>query len=181
MYDELYTAWRVEIEYRQLSSLPSDFYVRVAHYLKKLREYQLSEKKSVEEKLMEHELLNVQRMVEELLQVRYQKIMKSLVAGDRVPLESLTAEETSLYNGVLPSAVTYNKFMQSLLGGQVSKIEAGSPVHKRVTLRFLKQVPQIIGADMKSYGPFMVEDVASIPIENAKILVKQGLAKQIEL
>ena len=34
---------------------------------------------------------------------------------------------------------------------------------------------------MKSYGPFVVEDVASLPVENAKILVKQGLAVPVEV
>lgn len=181
MYNELYAAWQVEIEYDQLSSLPQDFYVRLANYLKKLRDDQLSEKRTVEAKLMARELLNVQRMIRDLLQLRYKKIMKSLVTGRSVPSESLTVEETSLYNGVLPPAVAYNSFIQSLLGGHTPQCEEAPMVHRRVTLRFLKQVPQIIGADLKSYGPFMVEDVASIPIENAKILVKQGLAKPIEL
>jgi DNA replication initiation complex subunit (GINS family) len=53
--------------------------------------------------------------------------------------------------------------------------------HKRVALRFLQPVPSIIGSDMKTYGPFLVEDVASVPESNAKILVKQGLAKIAEL
>jgi len=181
MYDELYTAWRVEIEYEQLGSLSPDFYARAAKYLKKLREDQILEKETVETKLMEHELSNVQRMIENLLQMRYQKILKRLIAGHMVPLESLTAEETNLYNGILPSTLAYNKFMQILLGGHASKVEVEPAVYKRVALRFLKQVPQIIGADMKSYGPFLVEDVASVPIENARILVKQGLAKQVEL
>jgi len=33
---------------------------------------------------------------------------------------------------------------------------------------------------MKLYGPFVPEDVASLPSENAKILIKQGLAQRIE-
>jgi DNA replication initiation complex subunit (GINS family) len=33
---------------------------------------------------------------------------------------------------------------------------------------------------MKTYGPFKVEDVASLPIENAKVLIKQGLAEKVE-
>jgi DNA replication initiation complex subunit (GINS family) len=48
-------------------------------------------------------------------------------------------------------------------------------------LRFVKAVPAVVGVDMKTYGPFMVEDVASVPVENAKILVKQGLAEKVEL
>jgi len=48
-------------------------------------------------------------------------------------------------------------------------------------LRFLKAVPAIIGSDMKTYGPFAVEDVASVPVENAKILAKQGFAEVVDV
>ena len=48
-------------------------------------------------------------------------------------------------------------------------------------LRFLKAIPSIIGADMKTYGPFAAEDVASVPADNAKILVKQGLAVVVDV
>ena len=65
----------------------------------------------------------------------------------------------------------------------LSKVEAEKTEisHKRVTLRFSKNVPSVIGVDMKTYGPFAVEDIASLPIENAKILVKQGLAVLVEV
>jgi DNA replication factor GINS len=53
-------------------------------------------------------------------------------------------------------------------------------LHKKVVLRFIKNVPKVIGVDMNTYGPFMAEDVASVPVENAKILVKQGLAEKVE-
>lgn len=53
--------------------------------------------------------------------------------------------------------------------------------HKRVTVRFLKMVPAIVGSDMKTYGPFVAEDVASVPESNAKILIRRGLAKMVEL
>jgi len=33
---------------------------------------------------------------------------------------------------------------------------------------------------MKIYGPFKPEDVASIPKENAKALIKQGVAAEVE-
>ena len=34
---------------------------------------------------------------------------------------------------------------------------------------------------MKTYGPYVAEDVASLPAENAKMLVKQGLAVSVEV
>jgi DNA replication initiation complex subunit (GINS family) len=62
-----------------------------------------------------------------------------------------------------------------------AKTEATQPSHKRLTIRFLKSIPAIMGADMKSYGPFVAEDVASLPASNAQVLVKQGLAVLIEV
>ena len=190
MYDELYAAWRLEIENGELGSLPSDFYARVADYLRRIKEENtMIDKKSVKTTLLEHEMSNATRMAQELISTRYRKLLKLIVAGRAVPSDSLASEEQKLYGGVLPSAEAYGKFEAGILQGQLVKInveaaaQATEPpvVHTRVTLRFLKPVPSIIGADMKSYGPFLVEDVASVPVENAKILVKQGLAKQVEL
>ncbi len=57
---------------------------------------------------------------------------------------------------------------------------AGSWSRNRV-LRFLKETPVIVGADMKTYGPFQPEDVASVPAENAKVLTRQGIAVEVEV
>jgi DNA replication initiation complex subunit (GINS family) len=74
----------------------------------------------------------------------------------------------------------YQKFAKDLMQGQTVKVDAEMS-HKRMTLRFTKNTPAIIGLDMKTYGPFMVEDVASLPVENAKVFVKQGLAVPVEV
>ena len=189
MYDELYAAWRLEVENVELGSLPSDFYVRIADYLHHIKEEnKMMDKNSLRTRLLEHEEANAQLLVQELLSTRYRKLVKMVVAGRRVPADCLTAEEAKLYAGVMPSAEAYEKFVAGIIEGHVVKVEvptvssAEPPVvHVRVTVRFLKPVPCIIGSDMKSYGPFQIEDVASVPIENAKILVKQGLAKTVEV
>jgi DNA replication factor GINS len=48
-------------------------------------------------------------------------------------------------------------------------------------VRFLKEVPAIIGADMKTYVPFKPEDIATLPVENAKALIKQEVAMEVEI
>ncbi len=60
------------------------------------------------------------------------------------------------------------------------KINNNKP-QKRVLLRVLKDIPALIGSDMISYGPFLVEDIASLPLENAELLEKQGLGKLVKL
>ena len=183
MYDELYAAWRAEIENPQLGSLPSDFYSRVAEYLRRIKEEnRMLDKKAVKSILLEHEQSNTRRMAHELIWARYRKIVKMIVEGHKAPLDWLTTEENKLCSGLVPSTDSYTKFAHNLLQGQVSKVETETAIaHKRVVLRFVKAVPSIIGADMQTYGPFSVEDVASVPVENAKILVKQRLAEAVEV
>lgn len=47
-----------------------------------------------------------------------------------------------------------------------------------VEVRFLKDVPAILGPDMKTYGPFKKGDIAALPKENASIFIKMGIAER---
>ena len=69
---------------------------------------------------------------------------------------------------------------------QEAKPVTPKPVEPEVTkpsekllVRFTQDIPEIIGADLKTYGPFKAEDIANLPRENADSLVKSGLAKPI--
>ena len=50
-----------------------------------------------------------------------------------------------------------------------------------ILVRFVCEIPAIVGVDMKTYGPFRTEDVASLPAENAKALIQQSVALEIEM
>ena len=50
------------------------------------------------------------------------------------------------------------------------------PPIERVTVYALKYLPQIVGVDMKTYGPFKKGEGAWLPRENAEALVKGGVA-----
>jgi DNA replication initiation complex subunit (GINS family) len=186
MYNELYAAWRREVDEASLGSLPPDFYVRIADYLKRVREEnRLSDKKSVKACLLDHEAKNVELMLEELLWARYKKLLEAVSQNQKLPFELLTVEEAKMCESFTAFSSAYEKFTIDLLQSQtaaqaVAKAET-EVGHKRVTLRFTKNIPAIMGTDMKSYGPFLVEDVASLPVENAKVLVKQGLAVLVEV
>jgi DNA replication initiation complex subunit (GINS family) len=131
-------------------------------------------------------------MLEELLRARYKKLLKTITQKQQLPSELITVEEAKMCVSFVTFAGEYQKFTSGLMQGQTIKTEAEVKVdlkaevkadvgHKRITLRFLKNTPTMIGLDMKTYGPFKVEDVASLPAENAKILVKQGLAVLVEV
>ena len=181
MYDELYAAWRFELENTQLGGLPSNFYTRVTDYLRRIKEKNRTiDKKTLTTTLLENELKRVNCMLHELIWTRYKKLFALVTESQKLPLDLLADEEAKLCTQFLSFTQTYRKFVEDLLQGQNSAAII-TKTDKRVVLRFVKEIPAIIGADMKTYGPFMAEDVASVPIENAKILVKQGLAELVEV
>lgn len=180
MYDELYAAWKREVTEPSLGALPSDFYSRITSYLRKIKEEnRMLDKKTVKATLLEHEATHVKRMLQELVWARYKKLIKVSTKIQKLPSELLAFEEAQIFESFIPFTDAYQKFAKNLLQGQV--VTAEQETHKRCTLRFTKKIPQIIGADMKTYGPFIVEDIAALPIENAKIFVKQGLAVMVDV
>ena len=181
MYNELYDIWKQELENVELERLPPDFYSRVADYLRRLKEEsRMLDKRTVKANLLTKEMKNVKHMVRELIRARYRKLVRKMAKGEKVSPGVLTAEEDKIYTGVSPLAEAFQSFVNDILRGHTPKVVVRQE-RKRAVLRFLKDVPAIIGADMKTHGPFKIEDVASLPVENAKILIKQGLAEKVEV
>ena len=184
MYDEVFAAWRFEVENAELGSLPADFYARVADYVRRIKEEtRMLDKKTVKAGLLESEMERVQRMVGELVWVRYRKLLTLITEEQKVPSDLLAVEEASLCAGFLSFSEAYHGFVKRLLLGQVLEVGVAKAPRPqgRVALRFLKAIPAIVGVDMKIYGPFLAEDVGSVPVENAKGLVKRGLAEVVEV
>lgn len=178
MYNKLYNIWKKELENIELEILPSNFYPNVASYLRSIQEEsRMLDQKSVKASLLESELKNVKKILHELVWARYQKLIKKVADNQKVPVETLTIEEKKVSDN-FHFAEAYQEFAKALLQGSIKTNFKRN--NKRVVLRFLSDVPTLIGVDMKTYGPFGVEDIASLPIENAKLLIKQKLAEKIE-
>ncbi len=182
MYDEVYDTWRKERENSELQPLAKSFYVDLAGYVKKIREEsRMLDEKTAKARLIKHELHNVRKLVKALVQLRLEKIFQATTQGKTIPSELLTAEEEKLFSEMLPSAGSFQEFLKGILHGRVPNVEVMKERPKRVVVRFLKDTPAIIGSDMKTYGPFKPEDLGTVPLENANVLVKQGLATSIDL
>jgi len=196
VYDQLFAAWRREIEDASIGGLPPDFYGKIAEYMRCIKEDNELDQKTIKLNLLEHEAQNVELMLAELLELRYKKIIKIVTKNQKNPLKLLTVEEGEMAETFATFSAEYQKFKEDLKQGQLAPpspikvtIESDTkptatqtiPARKRLTIRFIKNIPAIMGADMKSYGPFNAEDVASLPTLNAQILVKQGLAVLVEV
>lgn len=180
LYDELYEAWKKEKESVEIQKLSRNFYARLADYVKKIREEsRMLDEKTTKAKLMKRELKNVKIMVEELVRLRYEKALKKAVAGESVPREVLAEGEEKLHGQIFPLAESYQAFLKDVLQGRLSRPEKEEKP-KRMLVRFVQEIPAIVGSDMKTYGPFKPEDIATLPTENARILIKQGVAVEVE-
>jgi DNA replication factor GINS len=118
-------------------------------------------------------------MIKELILLRHKKALQKAMTGEVVAKETLTREEEKLLGEVSPSIESHQALLKGILSGRSPRIEVEDKA-KAIILRFLEVIPAIVGADMKTYGPFKPEDIASLPVENARILIKQGVAVEIE-
>ena len=181
MYDELYEAWKKEKENAEIQRLPKNLYAKTADYMKKIREERrMLDEKTTKAKLLKHEFENVKNMADEFFQLRRDKVRKKALDRETVPREVLAEEEEKLYREILPLAETYQAFLKDILQGRLPHMKKEKKP-KEILLRFIKEIPAIVGSDMKTYGPFEPEDVATLPSENARILIKQGVAVEVEV
>ncbi len=181
MYDELYEAWKMEQGNVEIQRLPKNFYAKIADYVKKIREERrMLDKKTTKAKLLKREFENVSSMAKQFFQLRYKKLREKSLAGETVPREVLTEEEEKFHGEILPLSEAYQAFLKDILRGSLSRIEKEEKPEK-ILLRFVQEIPAIVGSDMKTYGPFEPEDIATLPSENARILIKQGVAVEVEV
>ncbi|MEM2638612.1 MAG: hypothetical protein QW113_01175, partial [Candidatus Bathyarchaeia archaeon] len=89
--------------------------------------------------------------------------------------------EESFYSNLSAHSEAYRSLLDDIMQGRKPR-----KINRRETKGFLtvcivKEIPQIVGVDMKIYGPFKPEDIATLPEENARALIKQGAAIEINI
>jgi DNA replication factor GINS len=180
MYDQLFEAWKKEKENAEIQPLSKGFYADLAGYMRKLREERrMLDERTVRGRLLQQEEENVKRMAVELVQTRYDKMFGTVSKGEVVSTTALAKEEESLYRDASAQADSFQSFVKNLLLGRLPQ-ETKTNAQGLMVVRILQEIPEIVGGDMKTYGPFKPEDIASLPKENAKTLIKQGIAAEVE-
>ena len=187
-YEELFEAWRRERKNRQLQPLPKDFYKNLAQYIKTLRE-KASRAEGIERRLAERELENAENLAKSLMKTRFLKIMRRVIMKKPIPKENLAPEEVELKEQIQRVQEAFRSLLRQALalseaGGKVKLeglLEEEAKKPKRILVRLLRDVPAIVGADMRPYGPFKREDIAVLPAENALALVGRGVAVEVKV
>jgi DNA replication factor GINS len=181
MYEELYSAWKAEMENRELQKLSPDFYSRLAVYFKRLNEEKrMLERRSTKALLLSKEKRRSETMVADLVKTRFRKICVAVMIHKEITSGSLTEQEKGIASNLSASNGQCLDFLKNILRGDAGTNLDGRGM-RRVTVRFLKDVPEIIGTDMHRYGPYQAEDIGSLPAKNAAVLIDKKLATQINV
>ncbi len=172
-----YLRRRVDSEGRSevLLPLPSDFYSGLSAYSQKLKRSANSGASELSQRLMATQAKMIESMVRQLLKIRTRK------ATQQNALLQLLPEERYVCSAEQKFQKRFQTMVEAVSAGQPSFIEFAhqSESQRSVTVKFVKHVNELVGLDMRRYGPFEAEDVASIPAASADILIAGGDAIEV--
>ena len=188
-YRMLLDAWEKERHRPDIQPLPEGFFAAMGEYASKLRgQPEAVDPSSLRGRLMEKERQYTDMMLQEIAQLRLRKVV--LAELNNMPIESLnlTTEEKRLQVDLRRLISAHSQALKQVLQGRAQRPqEPAQPIAKEEkpalaykVVRFLQPLPAIMGVDMKTYGPFKAEDVASLPSQNSENLIRRGIAKEVE-
>lgn len=158
-----------------LLPLPNDFYSALAAYSQKLRRSAGSGSSDVIVRLTATQSRMIESMVRQLLVLRTRKAMQQNAVLQLLPEERYVCSAEQKFQR------RFQTMVEALSAGQPSFVEFAhlSESQRNITVRFVKRVNELVGLDMRRYGPFEADDVASIPAASADILVAGGDAVEV--
>lgn len=184
MYEKLYETWRREVfDKAELQQLESSFFYNIDQYLKKLlEEIRILDNKTLKYRILNIELEKAQKLALSILEKRIEKILDTVLDKRNISHNHLSNEEIEIYETVTKIIDQYKNIKTVILEGKnIDSSLSSTKKHERILIRFTTKIPLIVGVDMKNYGPFEPEDIATLPRENAEALIRQKAALEIRI
>ncbi|HEY6534661.1 MAG TPA: hypothetical protein VIY08_02465 [Candidatus Nitrosocosmicus sp.] len=96
---------------------------------------------------------------------------------------NLTDEEKYVFFSNREREYRINIVLNTLLNGNPKTLQkiVSSVLENRIVIRFLDSMEQFVGVNMSKYGPFKKEDVAILPFENARSIIENNKAVEINM
>jgi DNA replication factor GINS len=188
---DIYNLLKREVETPALQEIDHDIYQRVAASLGNLKGQGFE---GVEARLRDRMVELLSDAARLLIEVRQRKLAVVAVAaaaapssaaggggGEPIDYSKLTDEEKYILDSKTESASRLEQVVLATSRGRPKVLEAISAKirSKQIVVRFVRPMEQFIGVDMTKYGPFQPEDVATLPLENARSFIDGGIAVQV--
>lgn len=173
--NSLYSSLIREVENDSVQEIDSQLYQNLAEYLGKLKSESYD---GIENKIKTRLAEMITQTVTLLLKTRLSK-----VSHGGMDLTNLTDEEKFIMESLQDQQERKEMILSATLNGRTKLLESVSKKHKTkpVSVRFIKDFDQFVGADFSKYGPFKAEDVATIPNENAQALIAKNITVKISV
>ena len=173
-----------ETQIAKIQGISPDIYKKIAQLIK-----ELSIQKYEDLELdVHHELIRLLVLsTKSLIELRTRKLLEnsngnlSSLSLSTDDYSKLTDEEKYIFEEERKVSQRKDLIKQSLIDGNVNNLDSISRIirSKMIIIRFLESTDQFMGVDMAKYGPFIKEDVAILPFENARSLIERKVAVEI--
>ncbi len=204
-YETIFELLRIEKNRDDLQELPETFFDDVLAYSREKQQI-LDESKikqdlfsATERDKVSTEMANIRRILKEIYERREKKIIhmamnKSRTRSNIIDTSKLMKEEKLLFDRIVS---TLDKFRDGILlnvldfrqpfieenteaSSSISTEKPEKQAEKSTKLvRFLHPVPKFVGKELEVYGPFEEEDMATLPLDIADVLISKGRAEEM--
>jgi DNA replication factor GINS len=179
--NRIYNCIEDELRSENLQEIPKTTYQDISSYIKTIGSLADTNENNLSSNLVRREKDILVQLSIRLLEIRLEKI--SLHIDKEANGVNLTPEEKYLIDPSLTSQKRFDKIRKAIIHGQTSVLGNVSDLisSKYVVVRFVEPVSSLIGVDLAKYGPFKNQDVAVLPLDNVKPLLKQGIVQELDL
>ena len=163
-----------ETENDSLLEIKPNFYRSLSDFIGNLRKQEFD---GVENKIKDTMIEMATELTSLLIHIRLEKISNS----DDYEISHLLDEEKFILDSQEEQNERTEMILSATINGKSKFLELLAENHKikKVVIRFLSEVDEIVGADLEKYGPFKAEDIATIPYENAQALIAKKIATKV--
>ncbi len=163
-----------ETENDSILELHPNFYRNLADFIGNLRKQEFDD---VENKIKDTMIEMVTELTSLLIQIRLDKILKT----PDLEISYLLDEEKFILDSQENQKERIEMILSATINGKSKFLESLTQNHKikKIVIRFLNEVDEIVGVDLEKYGPFKTEDIATIPYENAQALIAKNVATKV--
>lgn len=176
-YDDLRRLQRKEMSSASLVPLPAGFYSDAMVLAEKLEaglrsEFSLSAAREYE---------NTLKIIRDIYSKREGKILLRAmrVARTGEEIDGLTSEEKTLLSSVVNLLGKNRERFENQLSQNNQAQAPPESLEKQTRLKFLMDLPEFVGVDGNTYGPFKTGSETAFSPEEAQRLVKRGAAEEI--
>jgi DNA replication initiation complex subunit (GINS family) len=119
----------------------------------------------------------LEKLGAEIFERRKVKIILSAMRSSAKEPANMAPVEREFFCRIIKDFGDYKDSVFSLGGGLAAE-EKKKTATPKVRIKFLAALPAVIGIDLVHYGPFNEGESSDMPLQNAKILIEQGIAEE---